>query len=266
MSSLQVYLDGIGVYGPGLSGWQQTAEVLTGRAALVEAAPVLPPIEALPSAERRRAGLPIKLAFATGFEALRQASADHAQLRTVFSSSAADCDNCHAILETLASSDRAVSPTRFHNSVHNAPSGYWSIATGSQASSTSLCAYDGSFAAGLLEATTQAGSFDQPCLLLAYDMPYPEPLGSLRPIRQPFGVALLLSPRKSRATRARLALRLTQDDVTRVSAPDLEQLRAQIPAARSLPLLQRLAQGAEGIVTLEYLDGVRLEVDVRHAA
>lgn len=266
MSSLQVYLDGIGVYGPGLSGWQQTAEVLTGRAALVEAAPVLPPIEALPSAERRRAGLPIKLAFATGFEALRQASADHAQLRTVFSSSAADCDNCHAILETLASSDRAVSPTRFHNSVHNAPSGYWSIATGSRASSTSLCAYDGSFAAGLLEATTQAGSFDQPCLLLAYDMPYPEPLGSLRPIRQPFGVALLLSPRKSRATRARLALRLTQDDVTRVSAPDLEQLRAQIPAARSLPLLQRLAQGAEGIVTLEYLDGVRLEVDVRHAA
>ena len=266
MSSLQVYLDGIGVYGPGLSGWQQTAEVLTGRAALVEAPPVLPPIEALPPAERRRAGLPIKLAFATGFEALRQASADPAQLRTVFASSDADCDNCHAILETLASADRAVSPTRFHNSVHNAPSGYWSIAAGSRAASTSLCAYDGSFAAGLLEAATQVGSFGQPCLLLAYDMPYCEPLAALRPIRQPFGVALLLSPQKTPATRARLALQLTPNDVTGVSAPDLERLRAQIPAARSLPLLQRLAHGAEGSVTLEYLEGVRLEVEVRHAA
>ena len=76
-------------------------------------------------------------------------SADLAQLATVFSSTAGDCDNSHVILETLASADRALSPTRFANSVHNAAAGYWSIATGAKAESTVLCAFDASFGAGL---------------------------------------------------------------------------------------------------------------------
>jgi hypothetical protein len=266
MSSLQVHVQGVGVYGPGLSGWPQTADVLAGRSALTPAPLQLPPIEALPAAERRRAGMPIKLAFATGFEAIRQAGADPATVRTVFTSSAADCDNCHAILETLASHDRAVSPTRFHNSVHNAPSGYWSIATACRAPSTSLCAYDGSFAAGLLEAATQSVATGEPCLLLSYDTPYPEPLASLRPIPHPFGVALLLSPRANAATLATLALRLSTQAPTVMGDPALEQLRRGIPAARGLPLLQRLAQGGTGNVALEYLDTLALHADLHSAA
>lgn len=266
MNKLQLHLEGIGVYGPGLSGWPQTAEVLAGRAALTLAPLQLPPVEALPPAERRRAGTAIKLAFATGFEAIRQAGADPSTLRTVFTSSAADCDNCHAILETLASSDRAVSPTRFHNSVHNAPSGYWSIATACRAPSTSLCAYDGSFAAGLLEAATQVISSGEPCLLLAYDTPYPEPLASLRPIAYPLGLALLLSPRPSAATLASLSLCLTHGQATRMSDPALEQLRLGIPAARCLPLLQCLVQGNGGQVTLDYLDGMSLDAEIHPAA
>ena len=48
--------------------------------------------------------------------------------------------------------ERELSPTRFHNSVHNAPAGYWSIATQSREPSTSLCRDDESFQAALLEA------------------------------------------------------------------------------------------------------------------
>lgn len=266
MSKLQLHLEGVGFYGPGLCGWPQTAEVLAGRTPLTLAPLQLPPAEALPPAERRRAGTAIKLAFACGFEAIHQAGADPATLRTVFTSSAADCDNCHAILETLASSDRAVSPTRFHNSVHNAPSGYWSIATACRAPSTSLCAYDGSFAAGLLEAATQVLSTGESCLLLAYDTPYPQPLASLRPIAHPMGVALLLSPRPTTATLASLSLGLTHGPTSRMREPALEQLRLGIPAARCLPLLQCLAQGKGGQVTLDYLDGMNLDADIRPAA
>lgn len=266
MNRLQLHLEGVGVCGPGLTGWAQTAEVLAGRAALTVAPLQLPLLEALPPAERRRAGMPIKLAFATGFEAIRQAGADAATLRTVFTSSAADGDNCHATLEALASEDRAVSPTRFHNSVHNAPSGYWSIATACRAASTSLCAYDGSFAAGLLEAATQVISSGECCLLLSYDTPYPEPLASVRPISHPFGLALLLSPRPTAATRATLSLSLTRQDATRMPDPVLEQMRSSIPAARSLPLLQCLAQGSAGQVTLDYLDAMTLDVEIRPAA
>ena len=35
-----------------------------------------------------------------------------------------DCDNVHAICESLATPERQVSPTRFHNSVHNAAAGW----------------------------------------------------------------------------------------------------------------------------------------------
>ena len=260
MSKLQVHLQGIGIYGPGLSGWAQTAEVLAGRTPLQIAPLQLPPIEALPAAERRRAGLPIKLAFATGFEAIAQAGADAATLRTVFSSSAADGDNCHAILETLAAPDRAVSPTRFHNSVHNAPSGYWSIATACRAPSTSLCAYDGSFAAGLLEAATQAQHTGEPCLLLTYDMPYPEPLARMRPITHALGVALLLSPKASAGTLATLNLSLGNKTPDPMADPALETLRLSSPAARGLPLLQGAAYKRPGTVALDYLDALTLHV------
>jgi len=81
--------------------------------------------------------------------------------------------------KTLASDDRSISPTRFHNSVHNAPAGYWGIASGAMTPATVLCAHDASFGAGLLEALTQLAvdgslGFERGgTLLIAYDMPIP---------------------------------------------------------------------------------------------
>ena len=107
-------------------------------------------------AERRRAGATVKLAIAAGSEALAQAGRDPADMAMVFAASGGDGETVHEILAVLARSTREVSPTRFHNSVHNAPAGYWTVATGSRAPSTSLCAFDESFAAGLLDAAVQA--------------------------------------------------------------------------------------------------------------
>jgi hypothetical protein len=261
MSTQHIYLDGIGLLGPGLTGWAQACDVLTGRRPYTTAPTALPAVEKLPPAERRRVGIPVKLTMAIGLEAARDAGADLANLATVFSSTEADCDNSHAILEALASPDRAVSPTRFHNSVHNAASGYWGIATGSMQPSTSLCAYDATFAAGLLETATQAISSGKPCMLLAYDTAYPEPLQRLRPIPAAMGIALVLNPHHTSAARAVLKLTLSDVAVTRMHQDDLEHLRQCIPAARSLPMLALLAQGRNGSVVLDYLDTLRLGVE-----
>ena len=48
-----------------------------------------------------------------------------------------------------------VSPTRFHNSVHNAAAGYWTIGAGAMQPATAISAFDASFAQGLLEAMVQ---------------------------------------------------------------------------------------------------------------
>lgn len=262
MTTHNIYLDGIGLLGPGLTGWEQACDVLSGRQPYMAAPTVLPAVEKLPPAERRRVGISVKLSMAIGLEAARHAGADLAHLATVFSSTEADCENTHAILETLASNDRAISPTRFHNSVHNAPSGYWGIATGSMQPSTSLNAYDATFAAGLLEAATQAISHGKPCLLLAYDTAFPEPLWSLRPLPAAMGVALALNPCQTPSARARLTLSLGDTTATRMPQDDLEHLRQHIPAARSLPLLALLAQGRNGSVAVDYLDPLQLDIEV----
>jgi hypothetical protein len=112
--------------------------VLAGATEYRAAPTVLAPPVLLPPAERRRASRLVKAALGVGLEAINHAGADAAALATVFTSSSGDGHNCHALCETLASDDRQVSPTRFHNSVHNAAAGYWGIATGAMAPSQVL--------------------------------------------------------------------------------------------------------------------------------
>ena len=69
--------------------------------------------------------------------------------------------------------------------------------TGAQAASQSLSAYDGSFAAGLLEAVTYAHHLAAPTLLIAYDAEYPDVIRSARPIPDAAGIGLVLSPAPS---------------------------------------------------------------------
>lgn len=284
---LLVHVEGVGVFGPGLSGWAHASAVLRGEQGWSAAPLQLPAPEALPPAERRRVGLALKLSMAVGFDAVRQADRDPALLATVFSSTGGDCDNCHQILETLASEDRAVSPTRFHNSVHNMPAGYWSIATACMASSTSLCAHDATFTAGLLEAATQVVCHGQETLLVAFDTFYPEPLRAHRPIPHAMGVGLVLTPERTARTLASLALSLTDQAPDVLADPALEGLRQAVPAARALPLLRLLAMGhqsasdasagaaaasassssatassASAQVVLEQFDGAHLAVEV----
>ena len=158
-----------------------------------------------------------------------------------------DGDTCHAICEALAGADRLISPTRFHNSVHNAPAGYWSIATRDAARLDQPCAFDASFAAGLLEAAALVAADGERVLLVAYDAPYPEPLRAMRPVPDAFALAL-----RARAA-ARAAARWRRSSIKAAGArPDtldagaLESMRRAIPAARALPLLHRIACGGAG--------------------
>ena len=197
-----VYVEGVGLCGPGLDGWAASLPVLIGKKYYVPAPTHVQPASLLPPNERRRAIQTVKLALAVGAEALTAARLDWAESATVFASSGGDGETIHQIMSVLASSDRELSPTRFHNSVHNTPSGYWGIATAARTPSTSLGCHDGSFAAGLIEAAVQATAEVRPVTLIAYDVPYPAPLGDFRPISAAFAVALVLSPKPTTATLA----------------------------------------------------------------
>jgi hypothetical protein len=255
---LAAYLGGIGVLGPGLADWPRAACVLSGAAAYLPAPTLLPTPTLLPPAERRRTGRVVKLALAVALEATGRANLNPADLASVFASSGGDGHNCHELCQALSLQHREVSPTRFSNSVHNAAAGYWSIATGAKLESNVLCAYDASFGAGLLEAMTQVAVDGKSLLLVAYDTEYPEPIHAKRPLPDAFGVAMVLTPRKSPGSLARIEVTLGSEPVDTMPNSPLESLRRAIPAARSLPLLRRLARRDAGATVLDYLDASHL--------
>ncbi|HXQ64448.1 MAG TPA: beta-ketoacyl synthase chain length factor [Steroidobacteraceae bacterium] len=262
MTALSAYIDGLSVIGPALAGWPVAEAVLAGRAAYAPGPTVLPPPLALPAAERRRTGSSVRLAIAAGLEAAGRAGLDTRTLLTVFTSSGGDGDTCHDICQTLATTDRQLSPTRFHNSVHNAAAGYWSIATGAMAASTTLAAYDAGFAAGLLEALAQVATDRRPVLLVAYDSGYPPPLQQKRPLADAFGAALALAPEHGPRSLARLTASMSDRGADSMQQVELERLRLGTPAGRSLPLLALVALRAPGAVHVEHLGTASLRTEI----
>ncbi len=260
--TLTAYIEGIGLLGPGWSDWPTGRAVLSGQQSYQPHKTVLPSPALLPAAERRRSSTIVKLTLAIGLEAIAAAELDAAGLPSVFSSSGGDGENCHAICAMLASADRQISPTRFHNSVHNTAAGYWSIATGAMTTASVLSAFDASFGAGLLEALTQVVVDNTRAVLLACDSAYPEPLHSTRPIPDAFGIALVLAPQRSARALAQITADLTDASADQLDDAALEGLRLAIPAARGLPLLRSIARRQDKHLVLDYLDSTRIAVAI----
>lgn len=262
---MNVFVESATILAPGLTGWAAARAVLAGEEPY-RPVPLAPPVaELLPPVERRRTGSMVKMALAVGHAALACADRPVDSVATVFASSGGDGDVINDICITLAGADRQLSPTRFHNSVHNAPSGYWGIATHSHHPSTSLCAYNWSFAVGLLEAATQLRVDRLEVLLIAYDTPYSLPLGGVRPLAEPFGAALLMTRDPTGRTIAELEITLDAQprEISRLRDAALERLRTGNPSARALPLLAALAGAQTRSITLERDAGQTLSISAR---
>ena len=260
---MRLFVSAVGVVAPGMEGWEQAREVLSGRAVwqsqpLGAFKPAL-----LPANERRRTTHLIKLALHTAEDALRDYDGRAAELASVFASSEGDAEIADRICRALLLPDRPVSPTQFHNSVHNAAAGYWAIASGSQRFSTSIAAGPATFAHGLLEAASVAVLEQQDVMLLAYDFPLPPPLYGRGLAREPFGVALILSPHAGPRCRSQLTLSLASGAAPAHTAemPWHELVDAN-PAAASLPLLSLLAANEQGQLHLPCSDRQSVVVEV----
>lgn len=256
---------GAGVWGPGLAGWSEACRVLAGTDPGAESAEQqLPQAPMLPATERRRATPSTRLALAVAAEAIDAAGLDPAGVPAVFATSAGNPEIVNAMCVAMAERDYAVSPTRFHNSVHNAASGYFGIGASNQRAVTSLAAGDAGAGVGLLEALVQVATEREPVLLVCVDVGYPFPLSEVRPMVGQWAVALVLAPVDRGPGRARIAGRLaaTPGPNPPLGAAALEAACAANPSARMLPLLMRVATGAAGPVSLPAGLAGHLQVDV----
>jgi hypothetical protein len=251
-----LHIAGLALWSPGLPGWDEAARAFrAGSPVPADAATqALPPASAanrplaarLAPNERRRAPDGVRVALEVAEAAVAMSGLEADRLAYVFSSAHGDLGVVDALCATLAQDPLLLSPTRFHHSVHNAASGYWSMASGSRAPGTAVAAYAASFAAGWLEAATLAAADDRPVLLVGFDTDARGPLRSVNRSRGLLGVALVLMPAgqpdgTGGGLRVHWRLRSDGPAATTASSPAAQALAGNA-MADALPLMEALAK------------------------
>ena len=243
-SPRRLYVNGAALWAPLLPGWQLAREILAGRMAAPATPLGRPAPELLPPNERRRAPDTVAVALEAALAACKCADLEPATLACVFSSMHGDLTITDYMCATLASTPAQLSPTRFHNSVHNAAAGYWTIAAECTRPYTALSAGEHTFGAALLEASVQALSTAENILLVTYDIDARGPLAAMARSKGLLSAALVLGPARGSRALAHFDLSLTSRSLTPSHArPENEALVAGNASAACLPFMEALALG-----------------------
>jgi hypothetical protein len=246
-SSRTLYIEGVGFWASRLPGWDNARAILRGEAPAPATAQTRPAPALLPPAERRRAPDTVAVALEVAARACEMAGRDPKLMPSVFASTHGDLAISDAICDTLAKTPSLTSPTKFHNSVHNAAAGYWTIATGCLKPYTSLSGYYFTFGEGLLEAASQALSEATAVLYVAFDIEARGPVGTMQPSRGVFAGALAIAPEPDGRHLAKLTFEVVEDAHSK-STPARAQNAALVEGnamANALPLFEALADGVE---------------------
>ena len=238
---MEFSVSGIGAWGPGFHDWASLRAILTGEENEGNKEFSSPQPDSIPARERRRAPLSVKLAVEVASQACGMAGLQPAETACVFASSMGDMDITDYMCRTVVSDQPAVSPTRFHNSVHNAPVAYWSISGGCMLSSNAVAAGENTVAVSLLEAINQCCMEKTPVLWASQDIASPLPFRCIFEIDQPCAFSLLIKPGSGDGIRPFYA-RLEPGDGTwmKCKTPALSHLYETNPTARILGLLEAL--------------------------
>ena len=260
MTTLVATIEGIGYWSRGLPSWD-AARAFATEGVMPEDPPARPLPQLLAPNERRRAPETVAVALDVALAACTAAGREPSSLPSVFASTHGDLSITDYMCSTLTGDPRTVSPTRFHNSVHNAAAGYWTIGAGAMQPATAISAYDATFAQGLLEAMVQLAAGHEAVLLVGYDGGSAGPLARISPSEGLLGAALVLS---SAPGEGRPQLRVSLGDGPADAGGGALARRDPANAmAQMLPLLDALAAG-QRLALLKAGHGRVLRVEIGH--
>lgn len=257
---MKVSILGVGLYGAGIDSWQAFEERLGGKR---QAHPPTPPKpELIPARERRRAPLAVKHAVEVATQACAAANMAPSEPACVFASAMGDLDITDYMCRTLAGENTMISPTKFHNSVHNAPVGYWSISGGSMAAANSVSAFDCTASVALMEAISHCVEMQQAVLLVVQDIAAPPIFKVLRPISQAFAGALLIGPSNTAEPSLSVEVSNKASDWPAPSLPsELMDAYEFNPAGRMLAMYEAMSQGRRQL-TMPMSDKLSLQLSL----
>lgn len=239
---------GVAVIGPGLPDWRTARAVFSGEQLMTDGPTSIGVPSVLSSRERRRTSPLVRLALNVAEAACADANMVGDVPACIFASALGDGNTVHAILSSLCEPDKFVSPTHFHNSVHNASAGYWSLGVGSHSASTSIAAGDATFGAGLLKAMMTVTLDQSSALLVVADHPFPAPLDAKRSFADAFAAGLVLVPDDGVAGPIISMSTCDPGPGTPPRVAALSEIWRECPAARAVPLLEALKNGGTVVV------------------
>lgn len=238
----EVEIMGLGAWSPTFADWSSFCTGLRSGEWSTDVA--LQP-ELIPPRERRRAPQLVKMAIEVMDQACKMADMSPDDVAVVFSSAMGDMQITDYMCRALTKTPKLISPTRFHNSVHNAAPGYWSITTGAFTPATAVSAHEYTASMAFLEAAIQVVEENTPVVLVTQEVAAPLPLFDTCPSEQAFSAAVLMTPPGfSDSATCTLAFSVEEgaedwpEPDARLS-PDL----ASNFGARLLPLLAAIADG-----------------------
>jgi hypothetical protein len=254
MTPLRFSLRNAAALAPGIDSLATLRAIARGEQAHAHVPLTLPAPAQLPAAERRRASQAVRLALACIAQVLDPTADETAPLRCVFATDEGTGEISQQMLQALATT-RQVSPLVFTNSVHNAPSGYFAIASRNVQSATTVSLGLESFACGLMCAVAEAMATQAGVLLVACDPAMTAPMDEVLPIRDGTACAWIVDPHDGAAAsgslgRFAMTLEPCTDDTQDTLAP-------------WLPAEWRANSSARGLAALGLLDapaGTRLRL------
>lgn len=192
-----VFVTGTGLWAPGFR------DVAAWTRGTPDPAVTTAPAEFVPAVLRRRASGLSRMVAETALAAAREAGADLSRVSMVLGSAFGEIAAAVEMIGSFRTGEGMPSPMRFHNSVHNAPVAYASMATGNQGLATAVAAGEETAGVALQEAIGVLAERGGDVLLVLADESIPPPLHACRPYA-PGAVALVLSGEATARARARL--------------------------------------------------------------
>lgn len=153
---------------------------------------------------RRRMSVATKLSIAAGERACSDAGVEADSLPCIFASIAGEIKVTDVLCRAIAKHELPVSPTQFHNSVHNTAAGYWSMTTKNKHPMQAIAAGENTFFAALMESMMQLEAGAAQVLLVCYEEQAPEPLVNNQPFSD-CAIGFVLSKDTTNGVELRLA-------------------------------------------------------------
>lgn len=234
-----VFVTGVGLFTPGYGSaraWCEGKE---------DPSVEKPEAALLDGALRRRATPLTRLAIDAFAQATAMSGSDLTTIPTVWATAHGEHTPAIKMLAMMKTGEGRVSPTQFHNSVHNTAGGYASIASNNTTCSTTVTGGSELVGAALLEAWCLVSERGGDVAVVFADEPLMAPFEQALPTA-PLSAALVLSSSAEGAL-ARL------DKLERLDVPVVEgdARFGALYVAAAVPLVERVIRREPGRVSLE---------------